>query len=34
MIRKMLFTGVALAAAYAVMISLPDISRYLKIRQM
>lgn len=34
MIRKVLFTGLALAAAYAVVISLPDIARYLKIRQL
>jgi hypothetical protein len=34
MIRKVLFTGLALAAAYTVVMSLPDIARYLKMRQM
>lgn len=34
MIRKVLLTGVAVAAAYVLVISLPDVARYLKIRQM
>jgi hypothetical protein len=34
MIRKLLFTGVALAAAFVVVSSLPDVARYLKMRQM
>ena len=32
--RKLLLTGLALAAAYVVVNSIPDIARYLKIRQM
>jgi hypothetical protein len=34
MIRKLLFTGVTLAAAYVVVTSLPDVARYLKMREM
>jgi uncharacterized protein DUF6893 len=34
MIRKILVTGAALAAAYVVVSALPDLARYLRIRQM
>lgn len=34
MIRKLLLTGAALAAAYLVVTSLPDVKRYLKLRAM
>jgi hypothetical protein len=34
MIRKLLVSGAALAAAYLLVSSLPDIARYLKMRQM
>jgi hypothetical protein len=34
MIRKLLFTGLALAAAYVVVNSMSDVARYLKMREM
>ena len=34
MIRKMLLTGLALAAAAIVVSSIPDLARYIKIRSM
>jgi hypothetical protein len=34
MIRKVLLTGVTLAAAYLVVTALPDIARYIKMKQM
>lgn len=34
MIRKLLVTGIALGAAYMVVLALPDIARYLKMREM
>lgn len=34
MIRKLLFTGVTLALAYVVVSSLPDLKRYLQLREM
>lgn len=34
MIRKLLLTGLTLAAAYVVVASLPDLARYLKMREM
>ncbi len=34
MIRKILFTGVAIAAAYVLVSSLPDVARYIKMREM
>jgi hypothetical protein len=34
MIRKLVVAGAALAAAYIIVSSLPDIARYLKMRQM
>jgi hypothetical protein len=34
MIRKLLFSGLAVAAAAVVMTSLPDIARYLKLKNM
>ena len=34
MIRKLLLTGVTLAAAYMVVSALPDIAHYLKMKQM
>ncbi len=34
MIKKLLFSGVALAAAYVMVTSMPDVARYLKMRQM
>jgi hypothetical protein len=34
MFRKLILTGVALAAAYVVVQSVPDVRRYLRIRAM
>jgi hypothetical protein len=34
MIRKLLLTGLTLAAVYVFMASLPDVARYLKMREM
>jgi hypothetical protein len=34
MIRKLLLTGLALAAAYVVVNSMSDVARYLKMREM
>jgi hypothetical protein len=34
MIKKILLTGVALAAAILVVSSMPDLARYVKMRQM
>ncbi len=34
MMRKLLFSGLALAAAFVVVSSLPDLARYLKLRDM
>jgi hypothetical protein len=34
MIRKIFFTGVAIAAAYVLVSTLPDVARYIKMREM
>jgi hypothetical protein len=34
MIRKLLVTGLTLAAVYVFMSALPDVARYLKMREM
>jgi len=34
MIRKILFTGAAIAAAYVLVSTLPDLARYMKMREM
>jgi hypothetical protein len=34
MLKKLIVTGMVLAAAYVVMNSLPDLARYLKMREM
>ncbi len=34
MIRRFLFTSIILGAAYVVVSSLPDVARYLKLRDM
>jgi len=34
MLRKLLWTGLTLAAVYVVVASLPDLARYMKIRRM
>jgi hypothetical protein len=34
MIRKLLVTSAALAAAYVLVLTLPDVARYIKMRQM
>ena len=34
MIRRFLFTGIVLGAAWMVVTSLPDVARYLKLRDM